>query len=69
MVPMAIAVGASKTRDDHVRAKRANYTHHVAQHDIVTLPFPKSLVGGFRESEVGDASETLLHPVVAVGCG
>ena len=48
---MAVAGGTGEDQNYHVGAKSPNVIHHVAK-DLVTIPFLKRLVGGFREAEI-----------------
>src|SRR5262249_17835614 len=42
MVAVAIAFGAGKTAGEHVRAKHPNGIDHIAQNNVMPMPFAES---------------------------
>src|SRR5579864_8621116 len=64
---MTITLGAGKTRNQNVGAERSNHANHVRESDVMAAPFGESLVGVLRESEIGDARESVLYTVMLVG--
>ncbi len=68
MVSVAIPAASLKTSADHVGAKSANDSHHVAQGHIVAVPHLEGLFRRLGESKIGNPGEALVHPVIAVGC-
>ena len=50
-----------------MRSKPPDHRHHVGERDVVPLPLLESFIGGFRESEVGYPTESLLYPVISIG--
>src|SRR3954454_18216135 len=67
MMSVSIALGAAEARNQNVRPEGANHAYHVAESDVVSMPLLESLFWVFGKTEIGDASEALFNPVVAIG--
>src|SRR5260370_5771418 len=67
MVPMSIALGPGKRRNEHVWTEGPNHTNHTPQRHIVPAPLGESFVRTFRKSKVSHTRESFLHSVVLIG--
>ena len=67
MMSVAIAIGAAEARDQHIGTEGPDGAHHIADNNVMPVPFAQRFFRGLGETEVGHMAEALLHAVIFVG--